>query len=165
MSAPQPAPVRLWLELSHHAAFRVAGWAVLRQAEGQLAGTAGGGRRLDAEPAALTALAAALKDVLKDVPPAAAVRLHTASPPILAIPGRLAAARRGEAPPTDHLDLWAQAATALARPGLTLARVQAAPATPTAFAAAWADLARDRAKDKGPFTAPIPKPNLAKAGV
>jgi hypothetical protein len=44
-------------------------------------------------------------------------------------------------------------------------RAEPAPGTPTAFAAAWADLARDRAKDKGAFTAAIPKPNLAKAGV
>jgi hypothetical protein len=37
--------------------------------------------------------------------------------------------------------------------------------TPTPFAAAWAEFARDRAKDKGAFTAAIPKQNLAKAGV
>jgi hypothetical protein len=43
-------------------------------------------------------------------------------------------------------------------------RAEPAPKTPAAFAAAWADLAQGRAKDKGSFQAAIPKPNLAKAG-
>ncbi len=36
------------------------------------------------------------------------------------------------------------------------------PRTPGAFALAWAELARDKAKAKGAFAAAIPKPNLAK---
>jgi hypothetical protein len=38
------------------------------------------------------------------------------------------------------------------------------PRSPTAFAAAWAELARDKAKMTGAFSAPIPRTNLAKAG-
>jgi hypothetical protein len=41
--------------------------------------------------------------------------------------------------------------------------VAAEPRTPCAFAAAWAELAMDKAKATGPFSAAIPKPNLAKA--
>ena len=44
-----------------------------------------------------------------------------------------------------------------------LVRVAAGPRTPTAFAAAWAELAMDKAKATGPFAAAIPKTNLAKA--
>jgi hypothetical protein len=156
-----PLPVRIWLEIAHHAAFRIGGWAFVRLDAGGLSGTAGGERRIDLERTALAALAAALADL----PPGARVELASASPQVLAIPRRLAAAEAGEAPPADNLDLWAQAATALRRTDLVVRRADLAPQTPAAFAAAWADLARDRAKDKGPFTAAIPKANLAKAGV
>jgi ribonuclease HI len=156
-----PAPVRIWLEVAHHAAFRIGGWAFVRLEAGGVSGTAGGERRIDAERTGLMALAAALRDLA----PGAAVELHTASPQLLAIPRRIATAEAGETPPTENLDLWAQAATALRRPGFVVRRSEPAPGSPAAFAAAWADLARDRAKDKGAFTAAIPKPNLAKAGV
>jgi hypothetical protein len=156
-----PAPVRIWLHVAHHAAFRVGGWAFVRQAAGEVSGAAGGERRIDLERTGLTALAAALADL----PPGAAVELETPSPQVLAIPGRISAAEAGENPPTENLDLWAKAATAIRRVRLVIRRAELAPKTPAAFAAAWADLARDRAKDKGPFTAPIPKANLAKSGL
>ncbi|MDB5448672.1 MAG: hypothetical protein JWQ97_3989 [Phenylobacterium sp.] len=155
------APVRIWLEVSHHAAFRIGGWAWVRQDAGGVSGSAGGERRIDPERAGLAALAAALAGL----PHGVAVELHTASPLVLAIPRRIAAAQAGDDPPAENLDLWAQATTALQRPGRTVRPAEPAPRTPSAFAAAWADLARDRAKDKGPFTAAIPKPNLAKAGI
>lgn len=148
----------LWLELSHHPAFRVGGWAfVRRNPDGVLSGWAGGERRVTAERTALLALLAALKDVRGPA------RVLTAAPAIAAIPGRIAAAQGGEDPPTEDLDLWAQAMTALGRGDIELARA-AADDRPSAFAAAWAELGRDRAKDKGPFTSAIPKPNLAKSG-
>jgi hypothetical protein len=50
-------------------------------------------------------------------------------------------------------------------PGVQVIRVQAGPGTPSAFAAGWAEFARDKAKDQGDFASPIPKANLAKAGV
>jgi hypothetical protein len=68
-------------------------------------------------------------------------------------------------PRQRNLDLWAGAATVLRRVRLVAIRADLAPGGPAAFAAAWAEFACDRAKDKGPFTAVIPKSNLAKAGV
>lgn len=156
-----PAPVRIWLEVAHHPAFRVGGFAFLRQAAGEVSGTAGGERRIDAERAGLAALIAALSGL----PGGAEVELHTSSAQLLAIPRRIAAAEAGEDAPADNLDLWAQARTAFQRLRLVMRPAAPAPRTPSAFAAAWAELGRDRAKDKGAFTAAIPKPNLAKAGV
>lgn len=155
------APVRIWLELAHHAAFRVGGWAFVRTTAGEVSGTAGGERRIDLERTGLMAMTAALAGL----PDGAPVELHTSSPLLLGIPRRLADAEAGENPPAENLDLWAQIATAIRQLDLIVRRAQPAPGAPTAFAAAWADLARDRAKDKGPFTSTIPKTNLAKAGV
>ena len=154
-------PMRIWLEVSHHQAFRVGGWAYVRADAGVLTGFAGGERQTTAERTCLAGLAAALRDL----PAGASVDLAASSPDVLAIPRRLAAAEAGEDPPADNLDLWAQVQTALRRAAVTLRRADPAPRTPSAFTAAWADFARDRAKDKGAFTAPIPKVNLAKAGV
>ena len=153
-------PVRIWLEVAHHTAFRIGGWAFVRLDAGEVSGSAGGERRIDVERTSLAAIAAALAGV----PQGAIVELQTSSPLLLAIPGRIAAAEAGDNPPTENLDLWAQAATALRRLQLVSRSAEPASGTPTAFAAAWADFARDRAKNKGAFTASIPKQNLAKAG-
>lgn len=154
-------PIRIWLEVSHHAAFAVAGWAWVREDADGLSGAAGGERRVTAERAGLAGLVAALAGLPKE----ADVELHTASALVMAIPARIAAAQAGEAAPSESLDLWAQATTALASPGRRLRRTEAAPGKPSAFAAAWAATARDRAKSGGAFSAAIPKSNLAKAGV
>ena len=82
-----------------------------------------------------------------------------------AIPGRVAAALAGEDPPTSNLDLWAQATAALAAAPVAIVRVARTAGEPSAFAAAWAELARDKAKAKGLFASPIPKVNLTRAGV
>lgn len=154
------ATTTIWLEISHHAAFRVGGWAYVRRgADGALVGYAGGERRIEAERTALAGLLAALKDA-----GASPVRLLTASPLIAAIPARIQAAQAGEDPPADNLDLWAQAMTALAGGRVEVLRASPGDRT-TGFAAAWAELGRDRGKDKGAFVSAIPKPNLAKAGV
>lgn len=157
------SPTTLWLELSHHAAFRIGGWAyVSRDPDGAVAGLAGGERRITAERTALLALIAGLKDARRPV------QLRTGSQLIAAIPARIAAAQSavngaGEDPPSDDLDLWAQVMTALA--AATVDIVKATPGDRTSgFAAAWAELGRDRAKDRGPFTSAIPRPNLAKSG-
>lgn len=151
------SPLGIWLEISHNVPFRVGGWAFVRAAGTELTGQAGGERRIDAERTALAGLLAALKGV--DRP----ARLHTASPLVAAIPARIKAAQAGDNAPTENLDLWAAATTALAN--VEIVRVAAAPDTPSAFCAAWAELARDKTKSAGPFTAAIPKSNLAKAGV
>jgi hypothetical protein len=154
-------PVRIWLEVAHHEAFRIGGWAFVRLKGGEISGTAGGERRIDPERTALAAMAAALRDLA----PGTSIELHTSSSQLLAIPARISAAEAGENPPAENLDLWAQVATALRGPGVRISRADLAPHSRSAFAAAWADLARDRAKDKGAFTSAIPKPNLAKAGI
>ena len=154
------APVRLWLEVSHHQAFRVGGWAFVRFDGKGVTGFAGGERQVDAERICLAGLAA----VLGDLAPGASVELLTSSAGVLAIPRRISAAESGENPPAHNLDLWAQASTALRRASVAVRRVEQEPRSASAFAAAWSDFARDRAKDKGAFKAPIPKANLAKSG-
>ena len=156
-----PALIRIWLEVAHHAGFRIGGWASVRLDAGVVSGSAGGERGMDLERTSLTAFSAALAGVAQG----AQVELLTSSPSVLAIPGRVAAAEGGENPPTENLDRWAQATTALRRVRLVMRRCEPTPGAPTAFTTAWADLARDRAKDRGAFTAAIPKPNLAKAGI
>ena len=156
-----PRPVQVWLAISHHPAFRVGGWAYVRSDGVSLAGSAGGDRRIDAERAALAGLIAALRAPDRSRP----IRLHTTSALAAAIPARVKAAQAGENPPTENLDLWVQATAALAGGPVQIVPAPETPGTPSAFAAAWAELARDRAKDKGPFTAVIPKSNLLKAGV
>jgi hypothetical protein len=156
-----PAPVRIWLEVAHHAPFRIGGWAQLRQIAGVMSGTAGGERQIDPERNALQGFAAALAGL----PPGAAVELHAASPLVLAIPARIAAAEAGQDPPADNLDLWAKAAIALKPIDLALRPAEPTAPGPTGFTAAWAEFAQGRAKDRGAFSAPIPKGNLAKAGV
>jgi len=154
-------PIRVWLEVSHHAAFRVGGWAWVRADGASISGNAGGDKRIDHERAALAGLVAAFGKAPGPRP----VQLHTASDLVAAIPARIEAARAGETPPDRDLDLWAQAMTALAATPVAIVRTLPAPGAPTAFTAAWAEFARDNAKDRGPFTSPIPKVNLAKAGV
>ena len=154
-------PIRIWLEISHHAAFRAGGWAWVRADGVSVSGHAGGDKRIDPERTALAALIAALGQTPGPRP----LQLHTASDLVAAIPTRIKAAEAGETPPAENLDLWAKATIALAAGPVTVVRTLRAPGSPSAFAAAWAEFARDRAKDRGPFTSPIPKSNLAKAGV
>lgn len=154
-------PVQIWLAISHHAAFRVGGWAWVRSDGASVTGHAGGDRRVDSERAALAGLIAALRSPGGPQP----IQLHTTSALAAAVPARIRAAEAGENPPTENLDLWAQAIAALAGGSVQIVQAPQTAGTPSAFAAAWADLARDKAKDKGPFAAPIPKSNLAKAGI
>jgi len=154
-------PIRIWLEISHHAAFRVGGWAWVRADGAAVSGHAGGDKRIDPERTALAGLIAALSQAPGPRP----VRLHTESDLVAAIPARIEAARAGENPPAGNLDLWAKATTLLSATPVEIVRTLRVPGSPAVFAAAWAEFARDRAKDKGPFTSPIPKVNLTKAGV
>ena len=154
-------PIRIWLEISHHGPFRIGGWAWLRDDGASLAGFAGGDRNLDAERAALAGLIAALGKPADGRPR----RLHTASGLVAGIPDRLRAAQAGEDRPETNLDLWAQATTAVAAAPLEIVRPGPSPGAPTTFAGHWAEFAREKAKARGAFTAPIPKANLSKAGV
>jgi hypothetical protein len=91
-----------------------------------------------------------------------AVEVQTSSAQIAVLPARIAGFTSGEEPPTQDLDLWAQLTIALK--SVRIGRAENRPGTPIAFASAWAETARDKAKATGPFRSPIPKPNLAKAG-
>jgi hypothetical protein len=128
---------------------------------GEVRGTAGGARRVDSEQAVLMAIAAALADA----PLGAEVELQTSSSAALAIAGGGTAGEAAETASGEDRDLRAAASSALRRVRLVTRRAEPTPGGPVAFAAAWAEFARDRAKDRGDFTAVIPKSNLAKAGL
>jgi hypothetical protein len=150
--------IQIWVETSHHAAFRCGGWAFVRKDAEGLSGAAGGDRSLTPERAVLAGLAQALQGL----PAGATVEVRTSNPQIATLPGRIAGFTSGEEPPHENLDLWAHLTTSLR--SVRIGRAENQPGTPTAFATAWAELARDKAKATGPFRSPIPKPNLAKAG-
>jgi hypothetical protein len=150
-------PIRIWLEIDHQSAFRAGGWAYVLAEGSALSGTAGGDRSAAAEQTVL----AGLVEALKGAPAGASVEVRSAGAAAAAVFRRLA--DPAHAPDSD-LELWAQLATAIKGRSVRFAPAAAAPRTPGAFAAAWAELARDKAKTR-PFRAAIPKVNLAKAGV
>jgi hypothetical protein len=145
--------IHIYLAAAHHPAFRCGGWAVVRSIGGQPTGAAGGARATSAQRMALSGLIWALRDL----PAGADATLHTTNPD-LALTEVLA----GTVNPDEDLDLWAQVQAAAKGRRFTVTAATAAPDTPLAFAAAWADLAMDKAKMGGAFTAAIPKANLAK---
>jgi ribonuclease HI len=152
--------IKIWLSAAYHPVYRCGGWASVRVGQGGRRGLAGGERNTTADRIALAGLVAALRDL----PPGAVVEVRTTSAELAGFAGVIAGLG-GAAPvaaPEQDLDLWAQIIAASAGRSVTLVHVQAAPGTPLTFAAAWADLARDKAKATGAFSAAIPKPNLAK---
>lgn len=159
---PPLMTLRLWIAADHHTAFRVGGWAWLREANGEVTGQAGGARNTTASINALNGLLAALKGL-----PAGELALHIADPAfaraVAALPQIAAAGwRDAKGEPIPDQPLWLQVAAVLSPRTWRAIHAPADPKTPMAFAAAWADLARDRAKVQGPFASAIPKPNLAK---
>src|ERR1700761_2074771 len=151
-------PVRLWIETTHHPAFRFGGWGFVREEGGTVSGQAGGERNITAARVDLLARTAALRGVA----PAAAVTIASASPGVVAAARVLAAPPGAEGGPTEDLDLWAQALRLSAGRALTVRPWARAPATPAAFCFAWAEVGQDKAMGRGRFDAAIPKPNLAK---
>jgi ribonuclease HI len=153
--------VRIWLEISHHAAFRLGGWAFVRAAGDDLTGQAGGEPRADAERAVLAGLIAALRGLKAGDK----VVLHASSDIVASLAERLRAGTGGDGAGPDNGDLWPKAVAALAASSVQVVRTPQAAGSPAAFAAAWAEFGRDKVKSKGSFAAPIPRANLAKAGV
>jgi hypothetical protein len=146
--------LKIWIAASHDPGLGVGGWAFVRDGAAP-SGFAGGDRRTTRTRMALAGFAAALKDVpagegLNVVAPEPDARvLHALlKPPLAAL--------------EDNPDLRAALAKALSARSWTLAVGDPKGATPAAFATAWADLARDKARSGGAFTAAIPKANLAK---
>jgi hypothetical protein len=152
--------IRIWVEISHQAAHRAGGWAFVRAEGSALSGAAGGDRTASPDAIALAGLLAALTDL----PPKAAVEVLSATPQIAGAARRIAELEAGGEAPADELALWAKISAALKARPARFAAVARQPRTPTAFAEAWAELARDKGKTK-PFQAAIPKTNLAKACV
>jgi ribonuclease HI len=151
--------IRIWLETDNQPAFRSAGWAYVLAEGRAISGAAGGERTISADRAAL----AGLVDALRAAPSGANVEVRSSAAAVASIQRRLMAA--SDDAPTEDLELWAQILTALKSRTVRFTAAAPAPRTPTAFAAAWAELARNKAKTAGVFRSAIPKPNLAKAGV
>jgi len=153
-------PIKIWLSAAYAPVYRCGGWASVRLHDGQRSGLAGGERNTTASRLALAGLAAALRDLATG----AVVDIRTDSAELAAFNGLLASlgTPTQAASPEDDLDLWAPILTASKDRRLSLSIASAAPKTPLAFAAAWSDLSRDKAKATGAFSAAIPKPNLAK---
>ena len=149
----------IWIQTSYHDAFKCGGWAYVRSHDKAASGQAGGERYTSPERMALAALMAALKDLPKG---AVAIQIDNA---VVARTAALIAAGRppqGDEAPAENLDLWAALTAALAGRQPTFAIAGPSKASPTGFAAAWAELARDKANAQGAFVSAIPKPNLAK---
>lgn len=156
------APIRLFIETTHHTAFRYGGWGVAREVAGAVSGFAGGERNTTAARIDLMALIAALTGL-----PPGGVSIESASAGVVAAARVLAAppAPGSQDAPAEDLDLWAQALKAVAGRTLTVKAAKGGPNTPTAFLKAWAEVGQDKAKGLGRFSAAIPKPNLAKLGL
>ncbi len=152
---------QIWICAAHHPAFRCGGWASLRLDQGLAAGAAGGERNTTAQRMALAGLVWALRGLAASPrqPVENIIRIQTTSPDLASLGEVLA----GRAQPEQDLDLWAEILTASKTHRLGLFRVALQPDTPVAFAAAWANLAMDKAKASGPFSSAIPRSNLAKA--
>ncbi|MDP2214238.1 hypothetical protein [Phenylobacterium sp.] len=156
--------LKLWIEINHQAPYRTGGWAWLRQDGKAVSGAAGGDRDLDVEAFCVRALQTALTDL----PAETAVALHLSEPLLIegvrTMSTRRAAGWKTEAgEDSPDAEAWEAVAKALTGRALSLVRTQPTDArSPAGFAAAWAELGRDKAKTKGKFKNLIPKPNLAK---
>jgi hypothetical protein len=153
-------PIKIWLSAAYLPVFRCGGWASVRVQQGDRSGLAGGDRNTTAGRTALAGLAAALRGL----PAGGVVEVATSSAELAGFADVIASlgTPAQAAAPADDLDLWAQILTASAGRRLSLVYALAERGAPTAFTTAWAELARDKAKATGAFTAAIPKPNLAK---
>lgn len=151
-------PTQIWTRAVRHPAFECGGWAFVRSGS-ELLGQAGGARNTTVQRMVLSGLTASLKDL-----PPGPVDLDLGDRRIAQVTAKiLSGGELTEAEqPEEDLDLWAQMTTALKGRKVTFKLGALTAGGPAAFAQAWADLAMDKAKAAGPFTASIPKPNLAK---
>ena len=128
------------------------GWSYVIREGDEWRGVAGGATRTDAEAMALTGLLAAL-DTLAAAPKGARFELHFVDPMLLAGSElHLELSRRLDKIGED-------------RPGklkIVPARKSANADDWASFLSSWAEFARDKAKARGAFSAPIPKLNIAK---
>src|SRR4051812_27832449 len=120
--------IRIWVEISHHTAFRSGGWAFVRAEGSALSGAAGGERTPAPDRIALAGLIAAMKDL----PVGRVIEVRSATPLVAATGRRVASLEAGGEAPADDLDLWAQVATGLKAHQVRFGAVANAPRTPTA---------------------------------
>ena len=146
--------MRIWIAASHNAVHRNGGWAFVRTGV-ELVGMAGGERRTTRARAALIGFAAALKGTAAGE----TLAVVASRPDALVLHTLLKSPKE---PPTEDLDLRASLAKALEGRTWTLAVGDPDAPTPFNFAVAWADMASEKAKMGGAFSAAIPKTNLAK---
>ena len=149
------SPVRIWIAASHDAAHLNGGWAFVRVGT-EVYGVAGGDRRTTRARTALSGFIAALKDI-----PAGETLSVVAPRPDAMVLHQLLKPPKDA--PTEDLDLRAALAVSLSGRTWALALGDPDALTPFTFAVAWADMASEKAKMGGAFTAAIPKTNLAKA--
>jgi hypothetical protein len=132
----------------------------VRPGAGGVTGSAGGERYTTASRIGLAGLAAGLRGLPAGAEP---VEVRTDSAELARFAKLIAGlGKPADEPPEDDIDLWAQITSLAAGRRIGLARAPRDVATPIGFAAAWAELARDKARTTGPFIAAIPKANLAK---
>jgi len=151
--------VKIWTAAVYHAAFRCGGWAYVREGAPELAGAAGGDRNTTLEQMAFAGLAAALKTLPKAVTP---VEVHTPHTELVGLSDHLKTRTMPKDLSTEVLGAWQTIVHLAAARPIQIVYDPPLAKTPIAFALAWADLARDKAKASGHFISPIPKPNLAK---
>jgi hypothetical protein len=164
--------LKAWLAVTHHAAFRLAGWAHVSLGDGALAGAVGGDRRISRPRANLAALDAVLRPLAPRLDKGDdQVLIFTAAPDLVPLAAALAqpTAEQSEAVKAalepyraEDPALYARLAQAVARGALRVARIPPGQTVVQDFLGSWAEVGLDKAKAAGPFTAAIPKPNLAK---
>ncbi|OXE36441.1 MAG: hypothetical protein CGW95_07695 [Phenylobacterium zucineum] len=154
-------PIQIWTRTAWHPAFKCGGWAFVRSGV-ELLGKAGGDRNTSPQRMGLAGLTASLTDL-----PSGPVAIDIEDRGLAQTTAKiLSGANLSDAErPTEDLELWAQLITALKGRSVRFKVGALSPGGPAAFAQAWADLAMDKAKTAGPFTAAIPKPNLARVKV
>ncbi len=151
-------PIQIWTRAAWHPAFTCGGWAYVRSG-GELSGKAGGERNTSLQRMVLAGLTTSLTD-LQPGPVVFDLGDRTTAQVLAKI---LSGAPLTDAErPAEDLDLWAQLTTGLKGRSVTFKLGALTAGGPAAFAQAWADLALEKAKSAGTFTAAIPKPNLAR---
>ncbi|HTK36802.1 MAG TPA: hypothetical protein VL358_16140 [Caulobacteraceae bacterium] len=139
------------------------GWAWLAVQGGTARGAAGGERHTTAGAMALRAMVEALKAVAAE--PSAPLRLDPGDPVLARTAADLAARqaagwRNAGGGPMENPELWVQVAAAVGARTGPVRFVAAAGTDARTFVDAWTAFARDKCRDKGPFTSAIPRPNL-----
>jgi ribonuclease HI len=139
------------------------GWAWVKASSAGVNGAAGGERGATNARMELAAVVEALRQAPEKTAP---IVVHTNSRTVaVTAAANLPIWQTGQGgEDLENWDLWSKIAVVAAQHGgpVSFVHAEAGGKDPTGFTAAWADLACDKVKALGPFSAAIPKPNLAK---